>query len=568
MAKWVLNQKSGDFYQIAEQFGIHPALAKIIRNRGVVGREAIEKYLHGSLEDLYEPRLMKNIEMATRLMRQAIKDEKKIRIIGDYDVDGICATYILLKGLQSLGADVDYAIPHRILDGYGLNENLVQQAYDASREVIITCDNGIAAKEQIAYAKTLGMQVIVTDHHDIPFEESDGEIHYILPEAADAIVDPKQEDDTYPNSGICGAVVAYKFLQVLYEEDSPILEELVEIAAIATVGDVMELLDENRILVREGLRRLQCTNNIGLKALLQVNGLWGKPISAYHIGFVIGPCLNATGRLDVADTALELLLCNDERQANLLAGQLKDLNDSRKSMTEQGVLRAMEQIGETASEAVLVVFLPECHESLAGIIAGRIKEKYYRPTIVITRAEEGLKGSGRSIPGYHMQQELTAVAHLLTKFGGHAMAAGLSLKEENLEPFREALNRNCSLTQEELQKKILIDVPLEFGQCSMDFVRSLDILEPFGNGNMKPVFAQSGIRVLSEKIIGKNRNVGKYMIEDPNGHKYELIYFGDFDDFRACYQNSEKIKIVYYPSVNSYMGRESIQFVLQEYAPC
>lgn len=568
MAKWVLSKKSGDCYQIAEQFSISPELAKIIRNRGVVGTEAIHKYLHGTLEDLYAPGSMKNMELAATVMKAALASGKRIRIIGDYDVDGICATYILLKGLKALGADVDYAIPHRIIDGYGLNENLVRQAHEASREVIITCDNGIAAKNQIAYAKELGMQVIVTDHHDIPFEEVDGAVHYILPEAADVIVDPKQADDTYQNSGICGAVVAYKFLQLLCPEQEQLLEELIEIAAIATIGDVMELLDENRIIVREGLNRLQNTSNLGLKALLQVNELWGKSITAYHIGFVIGPCLNATGRLDVADTALELLLCQDERQAALLAGQLKNLNDSRKNMTEQNVTKAIEQIGEKPEDRVLVVYLPDCHESLAGIIAGRIKEKYYRPTFVITRAEEGLKGSGRSIPGYHMHHALTAVSDFLTKFGGHAMAAGLSLKEDKLEALRDKLNENCTLTEEELQKKIVIDVPLEFGQCTMEFVRSLELLEPFGNGNSKPVFAQSGVHVLSERIIGKNQNVGKYAVADQMGRRYEIVFFGDLDEFRNCYQIANKIKIVFYPSINTYMGRESVQFVLQEYAPC
>lgn len=567
MANWVVNKKSGDCYQIAERFSISPELAKIIRNRGVEDDEAIDKYLHGSLENLYNPASMKNMEQAASIMKEALAVKKRIRIIGDYDVDGICATYILLKGLRALGADVDYAIPHRIIDGYGLNENLVRQAYESSREVIITCDNGIAAKNQIAYAKELGMQVIVTDHHDIPFEEIDGEIHYILPEAADVIVDPKQADDTYPNSGICGAVVAYKFLQILCPEQEQLLNELLEIAAIATVGDVMELLDENRIIVKEGLRRLQHTGNLGLKALLQVNELWGKAITAYHIGFVIGPCLNATGRLDVADTALELLLCQDERQAALLAGQLKNLNDSRKNMTEQNVLQAIEQIGENPGDWVLVVYLPECHESLAGIIAGRIKERYYRPTFVITRGEEGLKGSGRSIPGYHMHHALTAVAELLTKFGGHAMAAGLSLKEENLDALRFRLNEECSLTDAQLQKKIVIDLPLAFNRCSMEFVRSLELLEPFGNGNSKPVFAQSEIRVLSERILGKNRNVGKYIVADKNGDRYELMYFGDLDDFRNCYQMADMIKIIYYPSINTYMGRESVQLVLQEYAP-
>ena len=567
MAIWSLVNKGGNFIELGERFSIPPILARIIRNRGVVGEEAMQKYLYGTREDLYAPGLLKNMTKATSLMRQYIEQGKKIRIIGDYDVDGICATYILMKGLSALGADVDYAIPHRIIDGYGINEHLIDAAHEAGREVLITCDNGIAAGSQIAHARSLGMSVIVTDHHEVPYEEGPEGIRYILPEA-DAIVDPKQPGEEYPNTGICGAVVAYKFLQVLCPEKEELLEELLEIAAIATVGDVMDLLDENRIIVKEGLRRLEHTGNRGLMALLSVNGLWGKKLSAYHIGFVIGPCLNATGRLDVADTALELLLCNDERQAALLAGQLKNLNDSRKSMTEQNVAIAVEQLGEQVEDKVLVVYLPECHESLAGIIAGRIKERYYRPTFVITKAEQGLKGSGRSIPGYHMHKALTQVTHLLDKFGGHAMAAGLSLPEENLDKLRVALNQNCDMTEEQMQKKISIDYPLSYAECSMDFVKELDLLEPFGNGNVKPVFAQTRIKVLSEKVMGKNHNVGKYLVQNQQGQRYEMLYFGDLDAFRACYSASNLIKLVFYPSINEYMGRESVQFIMQEYDAC
>lgn len=567
MAIWSLVNKGGNFIELGERFSIPPILARIIRNRGVVGEEAMRKYLYGTCDDLYFPESMKNMTQAASLMKQYIEQGKKIRIIGDYDVDGICSTYILMKGLSALGADVDYAIPHRILDGYGINEHLIEAAHEAGREVIITCDNGIAAGSQIEYAKSLGMSVIVTDHHEVPYEEREDGIHYILPKA-DAVVDPKLPDEEYPNPGICGGVVVYKFLQVLCPEKEELLKELLEIAAIATVGDVMDLLDENRIIVKEGLKRLEHTENIGLKALLSVNGLWGKKLSAYHIGFVIGPCLNATGRLDVADTALELLLCQDERQAALMAGQLKNLNDSRKSMTEQNVAIAIEQLGEQVEDKVLVVYLPECHESLAGIIAGRIKERYYRPTFVITKAEQGLKGSGRSIPGYHMHKALTQVAELLSKFGGHAMAAGLSLPEENLDKLRVALNQNCDMTEEQMQKKISIDYPLSYGECSMEFVKELELLEPFGNGNVKPVFAQTKIQVLSERIMGKNHNVGKYLVQNQQGQRYEMIYFGDLDAFRACYSSSHLIKLVFYPSINEYMGRETVQFIMQEYDAC
>lgn len=568
MAKWVVTSKRADFDAIGKKYGIDPVLARIIRNRDVIEDADIEKYLQGTLENLYAPELLMGINEAAELIKRLIEKQKKIRIIGDYDVDGICATYILMKGLSFAGAQVDYAIPHRVKDGYGLNETLIQNALEDGKEAIITCDNGISAKEPIAYAKENGMTVIVTDHHEVPFEEMNGTKEYILPDA-DVVVDPKQPGDTYPNSGICGAVVAYKLVQILCPGAKELHEELLEIAAIATVGDVMELLDENRIIVKEGLKRLEKTKNAGLKALLQVNGLWGKKVTAYHVGFVIGPCINATGRLDAADHALELLLCEEEAAAVSLANYLKDLNDSRKSMTEKYVKEAIETVDSNQNtDDVLVVYLPECHESLAGIIAGRIREKYYRPTFVLTKAEDGLKGSGRSIPGYHMFEALVEVKDLLSKFGGHSMAAGLSLNEENLQEFVRLLNENCRLTEEELEQKVVIDVPMPFSYCSLAITRALEALEPFGNGNEKPVFAQRNIKICSEQILGKNRNTAKYIVQDEAGHRYEMMYFGDiagFDEMRN--QNPDAlIHVVYYPSVNEYMGRQTLQFVMREYA--
>ncbi|MCH5254626.1 MAG: single-stranded-DNA-specific exonuclease RecJ [Lachnospiraceae bacterium] len=587
----MVSAKKADFTKIAETFRIDPVIARIIRNRDVVGDDRIDLFLHGTIEDLHNPRLLYDMEKAVAFMLSKIKEKAKIRIIGDYDIDGVCATYILFRGLQACGAIVDTVIPHRIKDGYGLNDALIEEAHRDGIDTIITCDNGIAAAEQIAYAKKLGMSVIVTDHHEVPYEIlEDGSRRELLP-PAQAVVDPKQEKCSYPFDGICGAVVAYKFIQVLAEEygtpqepRQELLQELLEFAAFATVGDVMELYDENRILVRYGLERIENTQNLGLRALLEVNQLLNKKLTAYHIGFILGPCLNATGRLDTASKALQLLRSRDFAEAVVIAGELKELNDSRKEMTRQGTEQAVQMIegSPLREDKVLVVYLPDCHESLAGIIAGRLKEKFHKPVFVLTKGEEGVKGSGRSIEAYHMYEQMSLCKHLFTRYGGHKMAAGLSMPEENMEEFRESLNRNCNLTDEDFEEKILIDVAMPLSYIRMDFVKQLRLLEPFGNGNPKPVFAQKNIHVLRGRILGKNGNVGKYSIRDEQGTTFEMIYFGDLDrwhDFLAASFGAEErdrlyregsdaivIQIIYYPEINVYRDKESLQIVMQDYA--
>ncbi|MBO5208011.1 MAG: single-stranded-DNA-specific exonuclease RecJ [Lachnospiraceae bacterium] len=592
MAKWMVSAKKADFNAIAQQFQIDPVIARIIRNRDIIEEEEIALFLHGTLENLHDPHLLHDMDKAVAFMLSKIEEKATIRIIGDYDIDGVCATYILLRGLRACGAVVDTVIPHRIKDGYGLNDSLIEEAHADGIDTIITCDNGIAAAPQIAYAKELGMSIIVTDHHEVPYElAEDGSRTEVLP-LADAVIDPKQEACKYPYEGICGAVVAYKFVQVLLEEygkkatdsNEELLEELLEFAAFATVGDVMELKDENRIIVKYGLEQMVHTKNLGLRALIEVSGLQGKPLSAYHIGFVLGPCLNATGRLDTAAKALQMLQSEEWSEAVTIAGELKELNDSRKEMTRQGTQQAIEMIesGDYADDKVFVIYLPDCHESLAGIIAGRVKEKYHKPAFVLTKGEEGVKGSGRSIESYHMYEQMSLCKHLFTRYGGHKMAAGLSLPEENIEEFRRTLNQNCNLSDEDFEEKMVIDVPMPLSYVRTDFVKQLKVLEPFGNGNTKPVFAQKNVRVLQGKVLGKNANVGKYKIMDEQGHTYDMIYFGDMDNWHdflvRSFGEAEKerlyregsreivIQMIYYPDINVYQGRESLQIVMQDYA--
>ena len=530
MEKWVVSAKRGDFYAISQKFGVDPVIARLIRNRDQITDEEIEQYLYGTMEKLHSWKQMKGMEDALKMIEQKIREKKKIRIIGDYDIDGVCSTYILLTGLRKAGANADIDIPDRMKDGYGISRELIDRAREAKIDTIITCDNGISAIEQIAYAKRLGMTVIVTDHHEIPYEEQqDGTIRTILPDA-DVIVNPKQPGCPYPFKGICGAMVAYKLICGLFERagfSSHAHEELIEFAAIATVGDVMDLADENRILVKEGLRRITNTSNKGLKALILVNNLEGKPISAYHIGFVLGPCINASGRLSTAKRALELLMAEDEKKAAELAVDLKALNESRKEMTAKGVEEAVQMI-ETShmdSDRVLVIYLPKCHESLAGIIAGRIRERYAKPVFVLTKGEEGVKGSGRSIEAYHMFKELVKCKALLSKFGGHPMAAGLSLPEENVDAFRKLLNDNCALTEEEMAEKVRIDVPMPISYVNMPLIRQLNLLEPFGKGNTKPLFAQKNIKITGCRVFGKNRNVVKMKLYDENGFEADGVWF-------------------------------------------
>ena len=569
MEKWVVTAKKADFQEIGRKYGIDPVIARIIRNRDITEEKDIAEYLNGSLRDIPSWKLLKDIDRAADLISEKISTHARIRIIGDYDIDGVTATFILLKGLKRLGADVDTYIPDRITDGYGIHEHLIQQAKNDGIELIVTCDNGISAAREVALAKELGMDIVVTDHHEIPFEDTDGERKYILP-SADAIVNPKQPGCGYPNKNICGAVVAMKVVYALYEKHGipeKEKEAFLEPAAIATVGDIMDLQGENRILVKEGLERLPYTSNKGLKALISAIGLDGQKISSYDIGFRLGPCINASGRLDTAMRSLALLQAEDEDEAARLAGDLKALNDSRKALTETGTKSAYEMIDGSSlkDDRVLVVFLPECHESLAGIIAGRVREKYHRPAFVLTRGEQMVKGSGRSIEAYSMYEELTKCKGLLEAYGGHPMAAGFSLKEENVEQFRRRLNENCSLTEEDMIPKIVIDVPMPISYVSENLVHQLSVLEPFGKGNSKPVFAQKNLKVLKMGIYGKNQNTVKLQLMDPTGTVMEGIYWGDALKFASFIKEHETISITYYPKINSYMGKETLQIVIQNY---
>ena len=579
MENWVLLRKGADFQHISEKFHISPRVASLIRNRDVIGDDAIEKYLNGTIADLYDGMLMKDMDKAVAVLGEKIKENAKIRIIGDYDIDGIQSTYILLEGFRMLGADVDSDIPDRMKDGYGLNRNLIDRALEADVDTIVTCDNGIAAAEEIAYAKSMGMTIVVTDHHEVPYTEIGAGRRYILPEA-DAVVDPKQEDCTYPFKGLCGAAVA---IQRLRAGESMIADYLMENVAIATIGDVMDLVDENRIFVKQGLDMLKRTENLGLKALMGCTGVNVDKLSPYHIGFVIGPCMNASGRLDTAKRALELLEAKKVAEADLLAGDLKALNDSRKDMTAQAVEEAFIQVenSELKDADVLVVYLPECHESLAGIVAGRIREKYYRPVFVLTKGAEGLKGSGRSIETWHMYEGLNRVKHLLSKFGGHKMAAGLSMPEENLEQFRKEINEKSGITPEDLNEKIAIDKQLPFECVNEKFIGEPAVLEPFGKGNARPVFAERQVQVESARILGKNKNVLKLQVKDLHGTRIDAMYFGDVNTFVeymrekfgdiACecllrgHGHGIVMAFTYYPDINEYQGVRTPQIVIQNY---
>lgn len=569
MKKWFVSAKKADFTEIGKKFNITPMTARIIRNRDVVGEEQIRRYLYGNTQDLYSPWLLHGMNEGISLLQQAVLEEKKVRVIGDYDIDGVCATYILLTGLRKIGANVDTVIPDRIKDGYGINEQLIDQAKDDGVELIVTCDNGISALSQIAYAKELGMKVIVTDHHEVPFEETEDERIEKLP-PADVIINPKQARCSYPWKGLCGGVVAWKLVAALYEKYGISAQEaykLLEFAAIATVGDIMELQDENRILVKEGLKRIHHTKNIGLKSLIEVNGLERDSINAYHIGFVLGPCINAGGRLDTAKRALELFSSEDKESADRLAGDLKALNDSRKELTKEGVDEAIRQVLETGrrSERVLVVYLPDCHESIAGIIAGKVKEHFYRPTIVLTDAENGIKGSGRSIPGYNMFEELCKVGELFTKFGGHPMAAGMSLQKENLDKLRRELNQNCTLTKEDMVEKVSIDIAMPIQYISEEFINELKVLEPFGNGNGKPLFAERDFLVLQSQVLGKNKNTVKIYGTNGAGCHMEGLYFGNPEEFLKLLEQKSTISITYYPTINEFRGKKTLQIMIQDF---
>ena len=567
--KWILYAKKADFQEIGHKFHISPILARLIRNRDVVGDEAVGRYLYSGPEGMHDPGLLPDMEGAVEILEKKIAAGARIRIVGDYDIDGVCSSCILAQGLKRLGAKADWEIPDRIKDGYGINESIIRVASAEGIDTILTCDNGIAAISQIALAKELGMTVVVTDHHDIQTRAlEDGSEEDLLP-PADALVNPKRRDSTYPFPQICGAMVAYKLIQVLYERAGVPREEwleMMELAAVATVGDVMKLQDENRIVVKEGLKRIAHTKNLGLRALIRANQLDPAKISAYHIGFIIGPCLNAGGRLQTAKLALGLLLAEDEREAEELAAELKILNDQRKDMTQEGVIEAQAQVEEHYREdKVLVVFLPDCHESLAGIVAGRIREQYNKPTLILTYGEDGAKGSGRSIEAYHMFQGLVEVQDLLTKFGGHPMAAGFSLPLENVGEFRRRLNENARLTPEDFVPKVWIDIALPFEYVSEELIEELELLEPFGNGNEKPQFAQRDLFIRSVRVMGKNRNVVKLMLVNEQGTALDAIVFTEGDRFLEEMGDKRRMDVVYYPTINEYNGRRSLQIVVKNW---
>lgn len=585
MEKWFVTAKRADFQQISGKFGINPVTARIIRNRDIIGDEAIQEYLNGGMKDLHDPKLLYGAREAVALLNSKINEGRKIRIIGDYDIDGVNATYILYKGLKRCNANVDYEIPDRMKDGYGINEQLIQYAYEEGVDTIVTCDNGIATIDQIAYAKKLGMTVIITDHHELLFKEEAGEKICLRPQA-DVIINPKQPECNYPFPNLCGAAVAFKLISCLFEDHQIPREEaeaFIEFAAIATVGDVMDLIGENRIIVKEGLRRLTNTQNNGLRSLIKVNGLDESDICAYHIGFVLGPCINASGRLDTAKRALALLLAETDGEALQMAEELKSLNDERKSMTLEGFEKAVELVETTElkNDKVLVVYLPDCHESLAGIIAGRIRERFHKPVFVLTDAEDGVKGSGRSIEAYNMFEEMVKCQELFTKFGGHPMAAGLSIKKEDVENLRTRLNELTTLTEEDFIPRVSIDVAMPIDYISEELIGELEVLEPFGKANPKPVFAEKNLNVLSARILGQNKNVIKMQVLNSQGMVMDAMYFGDVEKFNTyitekfgmsevekVYQNRENavtISATYYPQVNVFRNVRNMQIVIQNY---
>lgn len=585
MEKWIEIRKGGNFMEMAKKYGIDPLIARIIRNRDITDEKEITEYLYGGKEALHNPHLLKDVDKAAEIIAEGIAGKKAMRIIGDYDIDGVNATYILLEGIRRCGGNVDAAIPDRMKDGYGINEHLIEQALSDGKELLITCDNGIAAINEINFAKEKGMTVVVTDHHEIPYRNTEQGKEF-LRSNADAIVNPKQNDCLYPCKGICGAVVAWKLVQVLYERmDIPVVEAdiFIENAGFATVGDVMDLTGENRILVKLGLKALEHTKNPGMKALIAKNKLSDKSLSAYHIGFVLGPCINASGRLDTAKRSLELLLERDEVKASALAGELVELNESRKYMTQQETQKALEQIEKEGREKdkVLVVYLPECHESLAGIIAGRIREAYQRPVFVLTRGEEGVKGSGRSIEAYSMFDKMTEVAELFTKYGGHPMAAGLSMREEDIDKLREQLNQKAEFSEEDMAEVVRLDAVLPMSYFTVDTIRQLSVLEPCGKSNTKPVFADRNIKITRAGIVGVNRNVLKLHLLDSRGNPVAGVYFGEVEKFLTFLsekfgreevdaamhgrENSIQFAAVYEPAVDTYSGRESVQAIIRRF---
>ena len=569
-SKWMLYTKRADFEKISARFHISPVLARIIINRDIK-EEDFSLYLKSDLSLMHDAGSLYGVEDAYNEIMSEIKKGNKIRVVGDYDIDGVCSSYILVKSLRRFGANADVRIPDRIKDGYGINDNIINEAANDKISMIITCDNGIAAHSQMELAKKLGIKVIITDHHEVYQEEGKD----YLP-VADVVINPKRSECKYPFKSICGALVAYKLMEYMYErlygkkmyEDDE-LSDLLEVAAIATIGDVMPLVDENRVLVKHGLKSLMNTKNLGLRALIKATGMEGKKISAYSIGFVIGPCLNAGGRLENALVALNMFMSESSDEANEYAMHLKELNDERKDLTAMNVKVAVELAErEYADDDILVIYLENCHESIAGIIAGRVREALGKPTIILTDAfgEDGMiKGSGRSIESYNMFEALYEVKDIFEKFGGHHMAAGMSLKKDRLDEFRKRLNKNSKLTKEDFIQKIWIDVPLPFSYISLDFVRELEKLEPYGNKNEKPKFARKGIKILSKNILGKNKNVVKMVLEDDDGTRLDGIYFCDGEAFFEELKGNNEIDIIYYPDINEYGGRESLQVIITGY---
>lgn len=569
MQKWRVYSKKADFDAIGSRFNIDPVTARIIRNRDVTDMENVDMYLNGTLDRLRDPMMMKDMDKAVSVIASSIRDNKHIRIIGDYDIDGICSIYILFKGLKMCGADVDYEVPDRITDGYGINENLIKQAYEAGVEVIITCDNGIAAASQIDYANELGMTVVITDHHDVPYEETDNGRRYIIPKAA-AVVDPKQNDCRYPFKMLCGAGIAYKFIDCMVKEfqtGDSVMPELLQFAAIATVGDIVDLLDENRIIVKEGLKLIANTGNYGLNALMAVTGVSRESINAYHIGFVLGPCLNASGRLDSAKRALKMLVTDDRAEAERHAGELKDLNEERKKLTSEAVDKAVDMVENSSlkDDKVLVIFLPDCHESIAGIVAGRIREKYYKPVIVLTRGEQEAKGSARSIESYNMFEKLSECKDLFTRFGGHPMAAGLSLPEENIPEFRRRINEHCNLSEEDLTETVWIDVPMPLEYINEKLILELGGLEPFGKANPKPVFADKNISIRNIRAIGKDKQYTRMTIAKDSGIVIDAVGFFPCTELETVYNKNGRISCTYYPEINEFRDKKQIQVCVTGY---
>ncbi|NMB07808.1 MAG: single-stranded-DNA-specific exonuclease RecJ [Tissierellia bacterium] len=587
LEKWFVKNIKADLDLLSKQIGVNKLLCKLMVNRKLKGLNQMDSFINPSLDKLHNPFLMADMDLGVKIILNSINNNEKIRISGDYDQDGNSAILTLYNGLSKINANVDYVIPHRIKDGYGINERIVREAKEDNVDLIITCDNGIAAFEPIKLAKELGIKVIVTDHHDLSYIEANGEKKYLLPEA-DAVINPKRWDCKYPFDELCGAGVAFKLIQGIYMEKNIDMEEaykLLEFVAMGTVCDVVDLIDENRIIVKEGLERINNTTNIGLKALIKATGLENKTINTYSLGFILGPCINASGRLDNAEIAVELFLTKDYNKAEIYANKLHSLNEERKHMTENGFNKVVDKIQRSniKEDHVLVVYEPSVHESIAGIIAGRVKDRYYRPTFVLTKSkdENKIKGSGRSIEEYNMFEEVTKTKDLLLAFGGHPMAAGLSLSIDNLEDFRKRLNEESRLTKDDLVPKVYMDMHLPLDYISFSLVEDLKLLEPYGKGNPRPLFGEKNIKIKKAFLLGNNQNVLKLILFTKSGRTIDGIYFGDIDEFERRIsnkfgieeldklykgvENKIQLDIVYTPNINEYMGKRSLQVYIQNY---